>query len=249
MMAPVPNWVGLNTTTLRQIAIQNNINGCANQTGITQSRTIGVAFETWVLKTYGWLPRWTMPITSPERVAKNMNKPGGLPKSVIPEQVLDQTALTFGSLTWVDSPASIFFEVKAVTNPLTLGTSQWQLLGLLDGVSTWPTVPAGPHAPPAVFFTTTSNTIVTQPMVDQGTTWKVAVWQAKVFYDANSANPTNPNLSVQKAVCLNPAVYPPVNYVIWPNPGAQNPLTWATDQEQDLVGAVPDPDSPAVDAP
>jgi hypothetical protein len=167
----------------------------------------------------------------PARVAKNVAKPGGLPQSVIPEKVLNQTSLTFPSQTWVDFPNSIFFEVKAVTNPLTLGTSQWQILGLLDGVDTWPTVPAMPHAPPAVFFTTTSNTIVTQPVVDQGSTWKVGVWQAKVFYDANSANPTNPNLSIQKAVCLNDTVvYPGLTYVIWPNPTAQNPLTWPTDQ-------------------
>ena len=149
----------------------------------------------------------------------------------------------------MDFPSSLFFEVKAVTNPLTLGTSQYQILGLIDGVNTWPTVPAAPHAPPAVFFTTTSNTTVTQPVVDKATVWKVAVWQAKVFYDANSANPANPTLSIQDVDCLNPSVYPPVHYQIWPSPGAQNPLTWATDAEQDVVGAVPDPDSPALDAP
>ena len=39
------------TLTLKQIAIANNINKCANLTGIAQNRAIGIAFETWVLKT------------------------------------------------------------------------------------------------------------------------------------------------------------------------------------------------------
>jgi hypothetical protein len=150
-----PNWVGLDTGTLRNICTNNNVNGAASQSGVTLNRTCGVAFETWVLKTMGWLPRWTTPIPSPARKAKNNN---GLPASVIPEQVLDQSSF----MSWVKLPLSEFVEVKAVNGTLTLGTSQWQVYGLLDGVNTWPTVPAGPHAPPAVFFITTSNTAISQ---------------------------------------------------------------------------------------
>src|SRR6185437_5717567 len=91
---PPPNWVGLDTATLRQIAITNNIKGCAIQTGVTQNRTIGVTFETWVLKTMGQLPRWNDPINSPARALKNMSKPGGLPKSVIPEYVGNQVTFS-----------------------------------------------------------------------------------------------------------------------------------------------------------
>jgi hypothetical protein len=205
-----------------------------------------------VLKTMGLLPRWKTSIFSQQRA----NNTGGLPKSVIPEQVFDQPAFTFspaggGSVTWLKFPQSVFFEVKAVTGNLTPGTSQWQILGLLDVATSFPMVPdAGSHAPPAVFFTTTSNTIVTQPVVDQGTMWGVGVWQQKVYYDANGG--TNPNLSLGDPMspiptCLNPRLYPPMSYTIWPSPGSQNPLTWTTVQEQDSVGNVAgDPDSPAV---
>jgi hypothetical protein len=180
------------------------------------------------------------------------NGNGGLPGSVIPEKVLNQTTFTFSlgtlTLTWVTFPLSAFVEVKAVNGTLTPGTSQYQILGLLDGVNTWPTVPAGMHAPPAVFFITTANTIVSPDVVDQGTTWVVGVWQQIVKYNANSANMTNPDLSLGDPQCLNPSVYPKVHYQMWPSSGAQNPLTWATNQEQDLVGAVPEPapDSPAM---
>jgi hypothetical protein len=71
------------------------------------------------------------------------------------------------------------------------------------------------------------------------------VWQQKVLYpNLSLGDPTNPNPTP-----LNPQVYGSMSsYTIWPGAGPQNPLTWATNQEQDLVGAVqePAPDSPAV---
>jgi hypothetical protein len=248
---PQPNWVGLDTGTLRNICVNNNVNGSQSQSGITFNRTCGVAFETWVLKTMGSLPRWKELIYSKARENANQGK-GGLPASVIPEQVLPQGSF----MSWVEFPLSLFVEVKAVNGTLTLGTSQYQILGLLDGVNTWPPVPdAGTHAPPAVFFITTSNTTISQTpqqVVPQATTWGVAVWQQIVYYDANGG--TNPNLSLgnptsPKPTCLNPQVYGSVSsYTIWPGPGPQNPLTWATVAEQDAVGAVPEPapDSPAM---
>jgi hypothetical protein len=244
-----PNWVGLDTGTLRTICT-NNVNGAASQSGVTLNRTCGVAFETWCLKTMGWLPRWKDLIPSPRRKNQNLNK-GGLPASVVPEQVLDQSSF----MTWVEFPLSLFVEVKAVNGTLTLGTSQYQILGLLD-VATLAQAPAGPHAPPAVFFITTSNTAISMTplqVVDQATTWGVAVWQQIVYYDANGG--TNPNLSLgdptnPQPTCLNDSVYGSyaASYTIWPGPGPQNPLTWATVAEQDAVGAVPEPapDSPAV---
>jgi hypothetical protein len=249
-----PNWIGLDTATLRNICTTNDVNGSKSQSGITLNRSCGVAFETWVLKTMGWLPRWTKLIPSPRRQTQNASK-GGLPASVIPEQVLDQPAF----MTWAKFPQSLFIEVKAVNSTLTLGYSRYQILGLLDGVNTWSQMPdAGTHAPPAVFFITTSNTAISQSpqqVVDQATMWKVAVWQQIVYYDANGG--TNPNLSVGNpmapdATCLNPSVYspytPPKGYTIWPGSRPQNPLTWATTPEQDAVGAVaePAPDSPAM---
>ena len=83
---PPPLLVPLDTQKLRSIAIQNNIDNCASATGVTQNRKIGVAFETWVLKTMGQIPRWKKLIPSHERKKQT----GGLPVSVIPEFVGDQ---------------------------------------------------------------------------------------------------------------------------------------------------------------
>jgi hypothetical protein len=251
---PTPNWVGLDTQTLKQIAIQNKINNCDQQTGIAQNRTIGLAFETWVLKTKGQLPRWKTLIKSQARATKT----GGLPNSVIPEFVDKQIAFKLSApynLTWDYFLNSLFFEVKAVNGTLVPSTSQWQILGLLNVATTFPTVPSGPHAPPAVIFTTTSNTSVSTTgttsvpgVVAQATAWGVAVWQEKVYYDANSATPNNPNLHLGEAVCLNPALYPTLStYVLYPGlPWQDNPLTWTTVQEQNSVDVPNDPDSPAV---
>jgi hypothetical protein len=252
------NWQGLTTTKLRQIAIANKINGCDAQTGITQSRTIGVAFETWVLKTMKQLPRWTKPIQSPLRKAKNtINGHGGLPASVIPEYVDSQVKFTLSApltLTWDFFPNSLFYEVKAVTGNLTLGTSNWQILGLLDVATSFPTVPAaGSHAPPAVIFTTTSNTNVTQDVIAQGEMSGVGVWQQKVFYDAGSATPNNPLLHLEQAACLTPSLYPPpvsLTTFYWLDPLASwpdDPLTWVTVPEQASVVVPGDPDPAEVD--
>ena len=248
----MPNWQPLTTTKLRSIAIANNINGCAGQTGITQSRTIGVTFETWVLKTMGQLPRWTKLIPSPERQAANTNNgKGGLPASVIPEFVANQVGVTLGfmSMKTVYFDQSVFFEVKAVTGALTLGTSQYQILGLLDVARSYPpVVPPQPCPPPAVFFTTTGNTTVSPSVVAKAIEWKVGVWQQQVLYDANSANPNNPNLSLGDQVCLNPNLYAGwVASWLAPGPFPTNPLTWPTDQEQASVVVTGDPDPAAVD--
>jgi hypothetical protein len=247
--APSPKWDGLTTTQLRWIAIQNKINNCDQQTGITQNRTIGVAFEAWVLKTMGVLSkRWTQPIPSMARA----NKTGGLPASVIPEYVDSQVTLTLKAplnVTWDYFPNSLFYEVKAVTGNLTPGTSQWQILGLLDVATSFPTVPAGPHAPPAVIFTTTSNTSISQGVLTQAIALGVGVWQRKVFYDVNSATPTNPLLHLGPATCLTPSVYPPVS-LTWLDPGVpwpDNLLTWPTVPEQNSVVVPGDPDPAEVD--
>jgi hypothetical protein len=243
-----PSWQPLTTTKLRWIATTNNINGCAGQTGITQSRTIGVTFEAWVLKTMGQLPRWTKPIASPERKAAN----GTLPASVIPEFIGDQTGTTVSipsmSVKTVYFDQSVFFEVKAVTGALTPGYSKSQILGLLDVARSVPTAPAAPHPPPAVFFTTTGNTTVSPSVVTLGNDWKVAVWQAKVLYDANSATPNDPNLTIGDEVCLNPDLYAGwAASWIAPGPFPSNPLTWATVEEQASVVVPGDPDPAEVD--
>jgi hypothetical protein len=242
------NWQPLTTTKLRWIATTNNINGCAGQTGITQSRTIGVAFEAWVLKTMGQLPRWTKSIPSTARKAAN----NGLPASVIPEFVGNQTGETFTIPTMVSTtvyyPQSVFFEVKAVTGALTPGTSQWQVLGLLDAVTTFPPVVPSKPLPTAVYFTTTGNTTVSPGVLTTATGWGVAVWQRKVLYDANSANPNDPNLALDDEVCLNPGVYTGwMKYWITVGPFPSNPLTWATVQDQAAAVAPGDPDPAEVD--
>jgi hypothetical protein len=113
-------------------------------------------------------------------------------------------------------------------------------------------VASGAHAPPLVMFTTTSNTTIAPSTVKEANQLGVAVWQQMVEYDANSATPNNPNLRIAKPECLNDSVYttsPSTVKFTWIDPlksWPENPLTWATDAEQDAVGAVPDPDSPAV---
>jgi hypothetical protein len=152
----------------------------------------------------------------------------------------------------------VFFEVKAVNGTLVPSTSKWQILGLLDIATSFPTVPSGPHAPPAVIFTTTWNTAVSTTgttsvpgVVAQATAWRVAVWQEMVYYDSNSATPNNPDLHLGKAVCLNPAIYPTLSWT-WLYPGLpwqDNPLTWVTwvtQQDANDADVPGDPDSPAV---
>jgi hypothetical protein len=238
-----PNWQPLTTAKLRWIAAQNGIG--AGQTGIQQSRTIGVEFEKWVLTTIYVLPkppypgRNNMSFTSQER--KNMT--GGLPASVIPEYVQDQFILNPPSM--LVFPKSVFYEVKAVTNPITPGTSNWQILGLLD-VARQAMPPAGLHAPPAVIFITTGSTTVSTGVMTQANTWKVAVWQVETFYDANSANPNNPNLSLGQPQCLNLGVYASNAVKPIKGPWTATPLTSPTTPSTTLV--VPgDPDPAEVD--
>ena len=150
-------------------------------------------------------------------------------------------------------PYSKFYEVKAVTGALTLGTSQYQILGLLDvaqiaAAKAATQAPMQMRPPPAVFFTTTGNTTVSPGVVTKGTAWSVAVWQQQVLYDANSANPNNPNLSLGDEVCLNPGLYTGwAASWIAPGPFPSNPLTWPTDQEQASVVVGGDPDPAEVD--
>jgi hypothetical protein len=177
---------------------------------------------------------------------------------VIPEYVEDQIKFTLSAplnLNWAYFPNSVFFEVKAVNGTLTPGTSKWQILGLLDVATSFPTVPSTAHAPPAVIFTTTSNTSVSTTgttsvpgVVAQADAWGVGVWQEMVYYDSTSATPDNPLLHLGDAVCLNPNLYPTLS-LTWLYPGLpwqDNPLTWPTDQERNSVDVPGDPDSPAV---
>jgi hypothetical protein len=236
---PPPNWQPLDTATLRQIAARNNIG--VGLTGIQQSQKIGVAFEAWVLTTLGVIPKPPGPgknttsFMSMARAMENMNK-GGLPASVIPEFVGNQTQF----------PKSVLYEVKAVTGALTPGTSNWQILGLLDvaNVNTKATAPVGSH--PAVFFITTGNTTVSTGVVTDAIMWNVAVWQQKVLYDANGG--TNPNLSLDTPVCLTQTLCGSSTAPTpTPNPGPPvSPLTSPTTPPSALI--VPgDPDPAEVD--
>jgi hypothetical protein len=240
-----PNWQPLTTTMLRQIAVQNKVDGCDTQSGITQSRTIGLAFEKWVLTTLGVVPsppgpgKNTTSFMSMERQQQNtMNGHGGLPASVIPEFVGNQTMF----------PQSVFYEVKAVTGALTPGTSNWQIVGLLDAVNTQITKPAGQHPAPTVFFITTGNTTVSSGVLaTYATPWGVAVWQQTVLYDANGGS--NPNLTLGPATCLSPPALctPSAPVAVPTNPGPPvSPLTSPTTPPSTLL--VPgDPDPPEVD--
>jgi hypothetical protein len=163
----------------------------------------------------------------------------------------DQVKVTLGmlSVTWSYFPNSLLYEVKAVTGNLTPGKNQWQILGLLDAANTWPAVPPSAHAPPAVIFTTTSNTIISSGVLTDAMMWSVGVWQRMVEYDANSATPNNPLLRIGASTCLTPSLYPTLS-LTWLDPGLPwptNPLTWPTVPEQDSVVVPGDPDPAEVD--
>ncbi len=128
-------------------------------------------------------------------------------------------------------------------------TSQWQILGLLDVANTFPVVPPTSHAPPAVIFTTTSNTNISVGVLTEANALGVGVWQREVEYDANSATPSNPLLRIGKSTCLTPLLYPTLS-LTWLDPGLPwptNPLTWPTVPEQDSVVVPGDPDPAEVD--
>ena len=132
---------------------------------------------------------------------------------------------------------------------LTPGTRQWQILGLLDVARIAGTkAPPQTHLPPAVYFTTTANTVVSAGVLTKAITWNVAVWQRKVYYDAHSANANDPDFYLGAEECLTPNLYGgPTVYWIAPGPWPHNPLTWATDQEQASVAVPEDPDPAEVD--
>jgi hypothetical protein len=234
-----PALIGLTTTRLRQIATLNNINGCASQTGITQSRTIGLAFENWVLVTMGQIPRNTKSFTSPLRQQKNMAS-SGLPGSVIPEYVGNLNDW-FPAQGW-SFTQSMLFEVKAVTGVLSLSTSRWQILGLID-VASGSLADAGTHPPPALVFTTTGNTNLGLDMLKEATMLGVAIWQQIVMEDTNT-NPNNPDLYIDQVLPANQDVYngtvPLPMHLVWKH----SPLTSPTSPPMPVPG---DPDPPEVD--
>ncbi len=263
MMGLIPKWQPLTTAKLRWIAAQTNIGGSNLQTGIQQSRTIGLAFEAWVLTTIGLYPeppnpgRNKMLFMSPQRQMKNMAN-GGLPASVIPEFVGDQTTtqVDLGAMTVnkVVFPQSAFFEVKAVTGAITPSTSRWQILGLLDVARSAMPLPGTTVPPPAVVFITTGGTTISTTgstsspgVVAQATAWGVGVWQRKVYYDAHSADPNNPDLRLEDATCLTPTLYGAwSSYKVNTGPWAVSPLTSLTIPLTSV--AVPgDPDPAEVD--
>jgi hypothetical protein len=246
-----PALMPLTTTQLRAIAATNNIG--AGQTGITQSRTIGLAFENWALTTMGQVPRNTESFMSPLRQQQN----NGLPASVIPEYVAGLNDW-WPAQAWPAFPESLLFEVKAVTGVIAQSTSLWQILGLIDvasrspaGVSNQPTPPATAcvstghpnQPPPAIVFTTTGNTNLDLTMLQKATRLCVAIWQQIVMYDANT-DPNNPDLYIDQALPANQAVYgaavPLPMHPAWPH----SPLTSPTSPPVPVPG---DPDPPEVD--
>jgi hypothetical protein len=239
MAPPAPLVVGLTTTRLRSIAAAQGVG--AGMTGIQFSRAVGIAFETWVLTTRGQTERNTASILSAARQQANSSK-GGLPASVIPEFIAP--LFLTGSEGSAPFPASKFYEVKAVAGVLTLGTSQYQILGLIDvasksaaGVSTMPK-----HPPPQVVFTTTGNTVIAGSVLDKASQFGVAIWQDVVFEDGSP--PDNPTLYLGTTMPLNQDVYgnaqPVVVTATWPASKLTSPTT-------PIMPVPGDPDPPEVD--
>ena len=245
---PVPVWapkmpmvVALTTTRLRAIAAAQGIG--AGQTGIQLNRTIGLAFENWVLFMRNQLQqRWTTPIPSPRRKQKT----GGLPASVIPEFVSDLNLVYWGSMTPVPFPESEFWEVKAVTGALTLSTSKYQILGLIDVASMSPAglSTVAKHPPPVVRFTITGNTSVSQGVLAEATQDGVAIWAEVVFEAAITPNDPDPDLYIGQLVPMNPDVYGTAVPVPSQPSGAHSKLMSPTTPPVAVPG---DPDPPEVD--
>jgi hypothetical protein len=169
----------------------------------------------------------------------------GLPASVIPEFVAPLKLWVSGEGT-TTFPNSMFYEVKAVTGALTLSTSQYQILGLIDVASR---SPAGvstiaKHPPPALIFTTTGNTTISPSVVQRATQVGVAIWQQIVCYDANTPQ-NNPDLYIELAQAMNENdVYPTA--LALPNliTGLPSTLTSPRTPPMPVPG---DPDPPEVD--
>jgi hypothetical protein len=236
-----PVLIPLTTTRLRAIAAAQKIG--FGQMGVQQNRTIGLAFENWVLTTLGQIPRNQMSFFSMAR--QNANN-GGLPASVIPEFVSPLSLFFAGSPSPAVLAASEFWEVKAVTGTLTANSNRSQILGLIDVASM---SPAGvstiqPHPPPTVVFTTTGNTYLSQSLFTAATNAGVAIWQQVVFEDAAIENDPNPDLYIGPLDPMNPAVYGAAVPIPTAASGAHSKLTSPTTPSMAVPG---DPDPPEVD--
>jgi hypothetical protein len=240
---PVPNVIPLTTMRLRAIATAQGIG--VGQTGITLNRTMGLAFENWVLTMLGQIPRNTMSFLSPERQSHNSAN-GGLPASVIPEYVSDLALFFFGGMAPSVLPDSEFWEVKAVTGTLTPASNRYQIVGLIDVASRSPAgmSTAAKHPPPTVVFTITGNTSFSPSVYMTATASGVAIWLQTVFVDATIPNDPNPDLYIGAMYPMNPDVY--ITGVPVPSPpsGAHSKLTSPPTPPVPVPG---DPDPPEVD--
>ncbi len=241
--AKVPPLVPLTTARLRQIAAAQGIG--AGLTGIQLNRAYGLAFENWVLTMMNQLPRWTKPIPSPARQQKNMAN-GGLPGSVIPEQVTTVALVNFVTSQASVYPVSGFWEVKAVTGTITLSTSRWQILGLIDVAAiSSAAIATDPHAPPPeVVFTITGSTTIGADVVATATQRGVAIWVQAVFEDVTIPNDPNPDLYIGPRGALNESVYNGAIVGVVDGTGVGSKLTSPKTPPMPVQN---DPDPPEVD--
>jgi hypothetical protein len=237
---PLPNnAIPLTTMRLRFIADKQGIG--VGKTGIQLNQAYGLAFQNWVLFMLEQKENRT-PIDSPAR----KNRTGGLPASVIPDYVTDLKAVfTEGNVTF-DIPGSRFGEVKAVTGVITLGTSQWQILGLIDVTSrapaNTPDTTAGPR--PELVFTTTGNTAISPAVALHATVSRVAIWQQMVYEVPIMPADPNPDLCIGERISLNPTVYGKAIPVAFRTTTTCSKLNAPTTQLTPIPG---DPDPPEVD--
>jgi hypothetical protein len=242
-LPPVANLIPLTTTRLRAIAAAQGVG--AGLTGIQLNRAYGLVFENWVLTMLGQKPRNTMSFLSPERQTKNASN-GGLPASVIPEYVSDLALFFWGGLSPSVLPDSELWEVKAVTGTLTLASSRWQILGLIDVASRSPAGMStkGKHPPPTVVFTITGNTLLSDNVLTEATLSDVAIWVQVVFEDATTPDDPDPDLYIGQLEPANPEVYGSGVPIPSPASGAHSKLLSPTTPPMQVPG---DPDPPEVD--
>lgn len=188
---PSSNLSPLTTFKLRDLARQQGI--CTQTVAVLFNQCVGLAFQATVVNLMG-LRRNTIPFWSYERLLKTNR----IVATVIPDATLpgyDEAKRLF--------PLTGYVEVKAVNGVLTLGSSRWQITGLIDITSEVPSQTSYPP-PSQLVFVTTANTGIGTDVKNQATASKIALYQIFAYTDGSkicliNSNPLN-NLALKVSV-------------------------------------------------
>jgi len=207
--------VPLDTIQLRAIARSAGIG--AGLTGIQFNRAVGRAFQDFAIQSFGQVENFML-FPSPDRAAAT----GGLPASVMPDVVrpVMKYEYKWGFIPWITPlPNSSFWEVKAVRGTLSLSSSNYQMLGMVDAAARSPAgVATGPHRPlPVLSFITTADTVISPGVLAEATKRGVIVYQSIAY--VIPGGPTGSQIGFGPFLPLNPEVYGG-RALVGPGPGA-----------------------------